>query len=231
MKIFLLYFYYKEYLLKQKMNEEKRQLFEQDREKRKEEARLQAEAKSQHIKEVLNSNVAIEEKRREDYYESQAQAAERKRKLEEMNKIDAERKRQEEIEKEAKRKSVKETNERQTEEKRNFYLTMMREKDDKVTRSQMRKTMDLKERHNIDVLKKVDRRENVERIMKMQEYQREKIMEKILRDNAKAETIREERANLLETRQKLRQEIEKNKQEIMEKFSKIKQGKVSIQKT
>ena len=42
---------------------------------------------------MLNSNVYIEEKKRQDYYESQAQAAERKRKLEEIAKVDAERKR------------------------------------------------------------------------------------------------------------------------------------------
>ena len=185
-----------------------------------------AEMKSQHIKEVLNSNVAIEENRRADYYESQAQAAERKRKLDEMAKADAERKRQEDLDKEAKRRGVKENNDKQLEDKRNFYVSKMQETDDKVIRSQMRKTMELKEKHNIDVLKKTDRRENVERIMKMQEYQREKIMEKILVDNAKAEAIKQERASLLETRLHLKQEIEKNKQEILEKFTKVKMGKV-----
>lgn len=175
---------------------------------------------------MLNSNVAIEEKRREDFYESQAQAAERKWKLEEMSKADAERKRQEDLDKEAKRRSVKENNDKQMEERRLFYLSKMEETDEKVMRSQMRKTMDLKEKHNIDVLKRTDRRENVERIMKMQDYQREKIMDKILRDNVKNEAIKEEKANLLETRLRLRQEIDKNKQEIMEKFGKIKMGKV-----
>ena len=185
-----------------------------------------AEMKSQHIKEVLNSNVAIEENRRADYYESQAQAAERKRKLDEMAKADAERKRQEDLDKEAKRRGVKENNDKQLEDKRYFYVSKMQETDDKVIRSQMRKTMELKEKHNIDVLKKTDRRENVERIMKMQEYQREKIMEKILVDNAKAETIKQERASLLETRIHLKQEIEKNKQDILEKFTEVKMGKV-----
>lgn len=182
--------------------------------------------KSQHIKEVLNSNVAIEENRRAEYYESQAQAAERKRKLDEMAKADAERKRQEDLDKEAKRRAVKENNDKQLEEKRNFYVSKMQETDDKVMRSQLRKTMELKEKHNIDVLKKTDRKENVERIMKMQEYQREKIMEKILADNAKAEAIKQERASLLETRIHLKQEIEKNKQDILEKFNKVKMGKV-----
>lgn len=182
--------------------------------------------KSQHIKEVLYSNVAIEENRRAEYYESQAQAAERKRKLDEMAKADAERKRQEDLDKESKRRGVKENNDKQLEDKRNFYVSKMQETDDKVLRSQMRKTMELKEKHNIDVLKKTDRRENVERIMKMQEYQREKIMEKILVDNAKAEAIKQERASLLETRLQLKQEIEKNKQDILEKFTKVKMGKV-----
>ncbi len=168
----------------------------------------------------------IEENKRQDYYESQAQAAERKKKLEDIAKIDAERKRQEDIEREGKRKSVKENNDKFLEEKRHFYQQKMEETDEKVMQSQMRKTMDLKEKHNVDVLKRTDRRENVERIRKMQDYQRDKIMDKILKDNSKADNIKEERANILETRQRLRQEIEKNKQEIMEKFTKIKMGKV-----
>lgn len=203
-------------------------MFEKEREKRKMEAKELADMKAQHIKEVLNSNIDIEEKKRNDYYESQAQAAERKRKLEELAKVDAERKRQEDLEKEEKRKSVKFNNEQLLEEKREFYVSKMKETDEKVLRSQMRKNLDMKEKHNVDVLKRTDRRENVERIHKMQDYQREKIMEKILRDNEKAQRIKEEKANLLDTRMKLRQEIDRSKQEIMEKFQKIKMGKVIL---
>lgn len=123
---------------------------------------------------------------------------------------------------------MKENNDKLLEEKRNFYLKKMNETDEKVFRSQMQKTFDLREKHNIDVLKKTDRRENVERIQKMQEYQRDKIMEKIMRDNEKAQRIKEEKANLLETRMRLRQEIDRNKQEIMEKFQKVKMGKVNL---
>lgn len=147
--------------------------------------------------------------------------------MEEEAKKDAERKRQEDLDKEAKRRAVKENNEKLLEEKRNFYLHKMNETDEKVFRSQIQKTFELKEKHNIDVLKRTDRRENVERIQKMQEYQRDKIMEKILRDNEKAQRIKEEKANLLETRMRLRQEIDRNKQEIMEKFQKVKMGKVN----
>lgn len=203
-------------------------MFEKEREKRKMESKELADMKAQHIKEVLNSNIGIEEKKRNDYYESQAQAAERKRKLEELAKVDAERKRQEDIEKEEKRKSVKINNEQLLEEKREFYVSKMKETDEKVLRSQMRKNLDMKEKHNVDVLKRTDRRENVERIHKMQDYQREKIMEKILRDNEKAQRIKEEKANLLDTRMKLRQEIDRSKQEIMDKFQKIKMGKVIL---
>lgn len=35
------------------------------------------------------------------------------------------------------------------------------------------------EKHNDDIIKRVDKKENVERIMKVQEYEKEKLLEKI----------------------------------------------------
>ena len=192
------------------------------------EAKKIAEIKSEHIKEVLYSNLTIEEKRRQEYFENQAKAKERIDKLEELAREEKRMEKAKMDKENERKKEVKVMNDKMREEKRQFYWTKLEETEDKVIKSQMRKTMELKEKHNIDVLKRTDRRENVERIMKMQEYQREKIMEKIMNDNAKAENLKEERANILGTRYKLRQEIEKNKQEIMEKFNKIKLGKVMI---
>lgn len=66
----------------------------------------------------------------------------------------------------------------------------MSEKEEKLTEVQKKKQFEIKEKHNLLVMKEVDKRENVERIMKMQEYQREKVLEKIERDNEKAKELK-----------------------------------------
>lgn len=66
----------------------------------------------------------------------------------------------------------------------------MNEKEEKLNEVQKKKHFEIKEKHNLLVMKEADKRENVERIMKMQEYQREKVMEKIERDNEKAKELK-----------------------------------------
>ena len=45
-------------------------------------------------------------------------------------------------------------------------------------------------KHNDDVIKMTDKKENVERIMKVQEYEREKLMNKIDEKMYKADNIK-----------------------------------------
>lgn len=201
-------------------------MFEKQREKKKDECKLISETKSQHLKEIINSNLALEEKRKEEYYAAQDQAAERKKKLDEQTEIEAEKKRLEDIEKEKQRKAVKEKFDKLLDDKKQFYLRKMGETDEKVINSQMRKTLDLKSKHNADVLKRFIKRDKVESMMRRQEWQRTMIMDKILNSSAKADNIKDERMNILEARQKLRDEISRDKKGIMEKFTKIKMGRV-----
>ncbi len=48
----------------------------------------------------------------------------------------------------------------------------------------------MKEKYNEDLIKRTDKRENVERIMKVQQYEREKLMGKIDQKATKAEMIK-----------------------------------------
>ena len=56
-------------------------------------------------------------------------------------------------------------------------------------------------KHNDDVIKMTDKKENVERIMKVQEYERQKLMNKIDEKMYKADNIKREREQLLQQRQ------------------------------
>lgn len=62
--------------------------------------------------------------------------------------------------------------------------------------------------------------------MKVQEYEKEKLMNKIDEKMTKAQQIQREREQLLEQRQLMKKEIEKQKRDMMEKIEKVKQGKI-----
>jgi hypothetical protein len=78
-------------------------------------------------------------------------------------------------------------------------------------------------------MKKQDRQETVMRIARIQEYQKEKVMEKIESDNERSARILAEKAALLETRQKLRKQVDFQKQRAIEAFERMKKkGKLDV---
>jgi hypothetical protein len=77
------------------------------------------------------------------------------------------------------------------------------------------------------VIKQLDKRENVERIMRVQDYEKEKLLDKIGEKMTRAETIKAEREQLLSQRAQMKKEIEQQKREMYEKIDKVKQGKMN----
>ena len=51
-----------------------------------------------------------------------------------------------------------------------------------------------------------DRQKTVERIMRQQEYHRNKILQKIEQDNAKSISLKNEKAQLMETRREMKKQ-------------------------
>jgi len=70
------------------------------------------------------------------------------------------------------------------------YLQKMAESEEKVARVQKEKDDYLKHKHALEIIKKADKLENVQRIARMQEYQKEKLLEKINHDTERANQIR-----------------------------------------
>ena len=70
-----------------------------------------------------------------------------------------------------------------------------------MERVQKEREQKMLEKHNEDIIKRVDKKENVERIMKVQEYEKEKLMNKIEEKMYKADHIKMEREQLLGQRQ------------------------------
>ncbi len=79
----------------------------------------------------------------------------------------------------------------------------------------------------MDLIKREDKLENVDRIAKAQEYKKTKVLEKIEFGNAKSEHVRREKEKLLETRFAVRREADKQKQTVLEAFESMKKkGKI-----
>ena len=55
----------------------------------------------------------------------------------------------------------------------------LQSKEENLARVQREKEQRMLEKHNQDIIKRTDKKENVERIMKVQEYEKQKLMNKI----------------------------------------------------
>ena len=78
-------------------------------------------------------------------------------------------------------------------------------------------------------MRRYDREETVKRIQKMAEYQRQKVLEKIEDENEKAKNVRLQKEALLETRKKLRKEVDAQKQNVLLEFEKMKKkGRINV---
>ena len=64
-------------------------------------------------------------------------------------------------------------------------------------------------KREMDLIKREDKLENVDRITKANEYKKAKILEKIEFDNIKGDHIKKEKGKLMETRFAVRKEADK----------------------
>jgi hypothetical protein len=85
------------------------------------------------------------------------------------------------------------------------------EKDSVMAKTQGERDWSLMIKKELDLIKREEKFENVERIARAQNYKKQKILEKIEYDNLKSEHVRAEKAKLLETRFVVRREADKQK--------------------
>ena len=105
---------------------------------------------------------------------------------------------------------------------KNEILDKMRGTEEMIKRVQNKNEKEHKQKARENEIKRKEKEENVKRIERMNEYHREKIMERIDMDNEKADKVRIEKEALLETRQKLRKKIDREKEEMNSAFQKAK---------
>ena len=83
------------------------------------------------------------------------------------------------------------------------------EKEQGMLKTQSQKEWEFMIHKEMEMIKREEKVENVQRISKAQEYMKEKIVEKIQYDNAKSEHLRREKEKLLETRFMVRRVADK----------------------
>jgi hypothetical protein len=155
-------------------NEERRKAFELEKEQKAEETRMRAEMHAQLIKKVLEGNSKNLEERREQSLAKRSMADDRKRELDRIAEIERKQKLEAEREKEEQRKGVKSNMEYLQKAKVDEYTKKFEETEIKVATVQKMKHDEHKTKNHINTIKKIDKEENVRRIAKMQEYQRQK---------------------------------------------------------
>lgn len=151
---------------------------------------------------------------------------ERKREQLERSMKESSMKQDEERMKNEKRKLILEKNYEMEEDKKEKLIMIQTEKS---KRSEMAKHLNEKkllEKKFREFVTGQDKQFNVQRIARQYEYKLEHLDDRIQGDNMRAERIRRERDEIMSTKQKLRRDIDKDKQAILQDFEHIKQGKV-----
>jgi hypothetical protein len=96
-----------------------------------------------------------------------------------------------------------------------------------MTKTQNDKNWSLMIKKEMEMIKREDKLENVDRITKATEYKKHKILEKIEYDNVKSQHVQKEKEKLMETRFSVRREAEKQKNQILSVFEQMKKkGKI-----
>lgn len=157
------------------------------------------------------------------------EAEERRRQIEEEQEKEREMRKQLEREKEQQREQVLILNDTKQKQRIDEFTKKFNEKDEILHKIQIERQTVMTEKRNTDTLKRLDKRENVERIKRRQEYDRHKLQEKLNEKMERADKLQGDLSVLLVQRQNMRREIEKQKRDIMGKFEKLREGKLPPQ--
>lgn len=116
------------------------------------------------------------------------------------------------------------------EEKRKKHINDKRQSQDfKLMTVQHRKEEQHRYKMELEYLKRRDRQETVERIQRIQQYERDKVLQKIQSDDLRTFQLKEEKSNLLNARIQMRTQADKQKEEMTKAFEKMQaKGKIDV---
>lgn len=160
---------------------------------------------------------------------AQAQAEERKRQQDLEAEEARHRKAQEEIEKQQYRETVRKTMFKLEERRKKSIQDKRSTQDHKMMTLQQEREEQMRIKKELEYLKRQDRQETVQRIQRIQDYEKERVLSKIQSDDIRTYQIKAERNSLLAARREMRSQAEKQKEEMMKAFERMQsKGKVNV---
>jgi hypothetical protein len=216
---------------RQKRIEEKRLQFEEERKKANEEARVRAERKAEEIRQVIRANQAKEEERKIRYMQHKEKLTERQAYLAKCKEEELKQKAVKSKQKQDKLTHVRETNVAIVTERIGGILDKQRVKDEAVQRLKSKRQKELVLRKTVVEEKRQDRFDAVKRMARQQDYQREKVMDRIQDTYERVQQIHQEKQAIIEQRKKLRLDVETQKKQLIQKFERIKRQKGGLANT
>lgn len=207
---------------KQRLSEERRQYFEFQRYQQKVQSARRSEAKQKSIARTLAQSRKIELRRKREYLASMARAEQRRQELALLAEYEKATKQRQEEEREQQRQEVKRRMEVIEAERKAEVFMRLQQSEAQVADVRARQAWEHRVNQERMALQRQDREEEVRRVMRVQEYQREKTLHRIKSDDAKAAKVFQEKQALMEMRLALRRQIEARKQQLLQQFEEAK---------
>lgn len=121
---------------------------------------------------------------------------------------------------------VRQQNEENVRSKIGDVVSKRQEKEKKLEGLQHQKEDERTYKHNLDVLKSLDKHENVKRNERKKEYDRQMLIMKQALIDERIQKTKQEKHEVLQGKAEIKKKIEFEKQEMQEKFKLVQQGKL-----
>jgi hypothetical protein len=210
-----------EYLFKQKRNDIRKEQFEEKREQMKYERKIQSENRAREIKQVLEKNQEMEKEKVEIYNEKQRAIQEKKEELERINKLEQESRIENNRLREMKIRNTLRANEEILEEKKSQIMGKIIQKESLQQEASKQRELLNMEKCESSTIRKMEKEDTIKRISRIQNYERMKIMEKLEEKSLRLDEFKFQKSIISEKKREMQDDINRKKQEYVEKFEKI----------
>eukprot|EP00743_Colponemidia_sp_Colp-15_P004376 GILK01004719.1.p1 GENE.GILK01004719.1~~GILK01004719.1.p1 ORF type:complete len:797 (-),score=226.44 GILK01004719.1:158-2548(-) len=216
---------------KQRQSEEKKRQFDAARAQEREEARRKAEEKAQELARIQKLAEDIEAKKRFDTLEKERLAEERKSQKQKELDRQARMKQMADEEKERQRLAVKEKNDAMERMRVEQFEEKKRQQESMMQAAERVKEKELQARREAALLLKKERQEAVDRLQRVKEFERDKVLDRLQQADERAKAVAKQRYDMVQERQKIRQDADRRKQQVLDVFAKMKKtGRLEMPK-
>lgn len=212
---------------KEKVAEEKKRMYEDTKQRMREDNEKKFQKKEELIERAKKSNQETLLKKKDDYFDRQQKNKDKLRIQEEEQRRLQEDKKRQEKENQKLREEARLKNLNQLEHKKTSLIKKAEEKDVALRSASEKKAYERALKNNLEQMKKLDKLEQVKRNERKKDWERQKLMGKILDENEKIDQLKHEKGNLLKEKAEVKAKIDRDKEELAKKFQLVKEGKLN----